>query len=227
MKKLLIAAVLASIAIAPSAVLVGVAVLGAGCLPPVPVNAAPGDPTVPESTRIVMPLRSGSYSLTSGYGMREDPIRPWLTRMHWGTDLSADDGTPIVAVADGVAIRAGMINGTGQITLLHTIGGRQVASVYLHMWAEGIFIAPGQRVTAGEVIAAVGSSGYSTGPHLHLEIRPDGPGGTAVDALAWLAANNAEGIDTDPTRACPLPTPPPTPSPPATVEPGEARRGVP
>jgi murein DD-endopeptidase MepM/ murein hydrolase activator NlpD len=212
MKRLLIAAFIALLALGPGTLLVGAAVLMPAC----PVSAGsgvPGDPTIPETTRIVMPVPAGSYTISSGFGMREDPIRPWLTRMHWGTDFAAADGTPIVAVADGRVTVAGMIAGQGQITLEHTVGGERVATVYLHMWADGIYVSPGQSVVAGQIIGAVGSSGYSTGAHLHLEVRPGGGSATAVDALVWLTDHHAEGIDIDDASRCPTaPTPQPTPT---------------
>jgi murein DD-endopeptidase len=211
-RALLAAGVVATLALGPAALLVGVAVTSAGCgYPRQSTESAPKDPVVPETTRIVMPLPAGSYTLTDGYGMRVDPIRPWLVRMHWGTDYSAEDGTPIFAVADGVVATAGMIAGQGQISIRHTVNGEPVATVYLHMWEDGIRVVPGQPVLAGQVIGEVGSSGYSTGAHLHLEVRPGGPEGRAVDALQWLRAHGAEGIDTDPSLCAPRPESPKPP----------------
>jgi murein DD-endopeptidase len=214
--KKVIAVLLGLLALGPGVLLVGVAAVTAGCGVPGASTVIPGDPRVPETTRIVMPLPTGSYSLTDGFGMRQDPIRPWLFRMHWGTDFSADDGTPIFAVADGLVLVGRMIGDTGQITILHTVDGQSVATVYLHMWEDSIFVRPGQTVMAGQVIGAVGSSGYSTGSHLHLEVRPGGASSEAVDALPWLRAHHAEGIDSGPDRCAspesPIPIPTPTPA---------------
>ncbi|MHB1475085.1 MAG: M23 family metallopeptidase, partial [Dermatophilaceae bacterium] len=162
-------------------------------------NGAPagssGDAPVPETGAVVFPLPAASYVYTSGYGMRDDPLTG-ERRLHTGTDWSAPDGTPILALADGVVAAAGLTDdGTGRIVLEHTIDGQPVASVYLHMWASGIHVQAGDRVIAGQHIGDVGSSGHSTGPHLHLEIHPGGPDAPAVDPEPWLADHDIEPVD--------------------------------
>ena len=89
-----------------------------------------------------------------------------------------------------------MVGGTsGQITIEHTIDGERIASVYIHMWAHGIHVQAGDRVIAGQHIGDVGSSGRSTGPHLHFQLHPGGAGASPVDAIPWLAEHGVEGID--------------------------------
>ncbi|ALJ20907.1 MULTISPECIES: M23 family metallopeptidase [unclassified Microbacterium] len=158
-------------------------------------GGVPGDETIPETTRLVFPLPTGSYTRTSQFGPRVDPITG-VASFHSGTDWATPDGTPIVALADGVVTYAGMLGGfSGQITIEHTIGGEKVATKYIHMWAHGIHVAAGDRVTAGQHIGDVGSSGHSTGPHLHFQVHPGGGAQPAVDAEPWLAGHEVEGAD--------------------------------
>nr|WP_243752445.1 M23 family metallopeptidase [Leucobacter weissii] len=162
--------------------------------------AAPGTgggnelPVVPETTRIVFPLPDGSWVRTSPFGWRSDPFTG-ERRFHYGSDFAAADGTAIYTVADGVVIRADYTDGGGGVIIIeHTVGGERVASRYVHMWQHGIHVAAGDTVTAGQHIGDVGSSGYSTGPHLHLQIHPGGADADAVDSDAWLTEHGAEGI---------------------------------
>ncbi|MEI3866351.1 M23 family metallopeptidase [Microbacterium sp. CCNWLW134] len=157
-------------------------------------RAAPLD-SVPETTRIVFPLPSNTWVRASGYGGRTDPMtgRP---AFHAGTDFSAADGTPIFSIADGIVSWAGPYGGYGQLIVIeHTVNGERVASAYAHMWATGVHVTVGERVTAGQHIGDVGSSGKSTGSHLHFEIRPGGAFEPAIDADPWLAEHGAEGLD--------------------------------
>lgn len=158
-------------------------------------SGAPGDTNIPETSRLVFPLPTGSYVHTSSFGPRIDPITG-EARLHAGTDWAAPDGTPIFSLADGVVTYAGMVDGySGQITIEHTIGGEKIATNYIHMWAHGIHVTTGDRVTAGQHIGDVGSSGHSTGPHLHFQVHPGGANAPAVDAEPWLAERGVEGID--------------------------------
>lgn len=159
-------------------------------------GTVPADESLPVATRIVVPVPAGSYTISSPFGMREDPLNPGVYRLHSGTDFAAADGTPILAVADGIVLWAGYMAGWNNILIIeHNIAGERVASVYAHMWDDGFHVSAGERVTAGQHIADVGSEGYSTGPHLHFEIRPGGWGHDAVDAQVWLAEHGAEGLD--------------------------------
>lgn len=158
-------------------------------------GGVPGEANISETSRLVFPLPTGSYVQSSPFGPRIDPISGEAT-LHAGTDFAAPDGTPIFALADGLVTYAGMVDGySGQITIEHTIGGERVATKYLHMWAYGIHVAAGDRVIAGQHIGDVGSSGHSTGPHLHFQVHPGGGDAPAIDPVPWLAEHNVEGAD--------------------------------
>jgi murein DD-endopeptidase MepM/ murein hydrolase activator NlpD len=150
---------------------------------------------VPESGRIVFPLPAGTWTRTSGFGMRVHPIAGERT-LHTGVDLAATAGTPILAAADGKVTFAGPASGYGNLILIeHTIGGALVVSGYAQMYADDIHVHPGDRVTAGQHIADVGSAGNSTGPHLHFEIRPGSANGAPIDPEPWLAGHAAASVD--------------------------------
>jgi murein DD-endopeptidase MepM/ murein hydrolase activator NlpD len=154
-----------------------------------------GDNEIPETSGLVFPLPSGTYVMTSPFGLRVHPITGQV-RLHAGTDWAAPDRTAIFALADGVVTYAGMVGGTsGQITIEHTIDRQPVATIYIHMWAHGIHVQAGDHVIAGQHIGDVGSSGQSTGPHLHFEVHPGGADEPAVDPEVWLAEHDVAGID--------------------------------
>jgi murein DD-endopeptidase MepM/ murein hydrolase activator NlpD len=107
--------------------------------------------------------------VTSNYGLRMHPILGYA-RMHRGLDFRASYGTPILAVADGRVTGAGWAGGYGrQVRLAHANG---LASSYSHM--SRFAVQPGTRVRAGQVIGYVGTTGLSTGPHLHFETYRNG-----------------------------------------------------
>lgn len=146
-----------------------------------------------ESSRVVFPLPEDTWVKTSDFGPRTDPITG-EERIHSGLDLAAPDGTEIMAAADGTVTRASYTDsGGGIIVIEHHIDGQTVATAYIHMWQTGIHVIVGQQVTAGQHIGDVGSSGHSTGPHLHFEVRPGGTDATAIDPAPWL--NNHDAAD--------------------------------
>lgn len=105
--------------------------------------------------------------------MRRDPVTGLFTRLHAGVDLrGGGDGGPIWAAQDGVVIDVYTdSNGGWTIDVDH---GGGLMTRYKHMWASGVLVGTGDRVTAGQQIGRVGSSGWSTGPHLHFEVHVDG-----------------------------------------------------
>jgi murein DD-endopeptidase MepM/ murein hydrolase activator NlpD len=106
--------------------------------------------------------------VTSGYGLRRHPILGYA-RMHAGIDFGAAWGSPIFAVTNGVVSYAGWRGGHGKFVRLDHGG---FGTGYAHM--SRIAVAPGAKVQAGQVIGCVGSTGLSTGPHLHYEVYQDG-----------------------------------------------------
>lgn len=115
----------------------------------------------------IMPV--SARALTSGFGWRQHPILGTL-RVHSGVDLAAGYGAPIVATSDGVVNTADWAGGYGLLVALDHGGGLQTR--YGHM--SRLAVSAGQQVRKGEVIGYVGSTGRSTGPHLHYEIRVNG-----------------------------------------------------
>lgn len=156
---------------------------------------APGQTTpIPASGRVVFPLPEGTWVATSPFGMRVHPITG-ETKLHTGADYAAPDGTPILAAADGVVTHASMSGGYGGLIIIeHTIGGQKIATAYAHLWETGIHIHVGDHVTAGQHIGDVGSAGYSTGAHLHFELRQGGTNGTFTDPKPWLANQTAHNL---------------------------------
>jgi len=146
------------------------------------------------SSRVVFPLPQGTWVQTDDFGPRTDPISGEQST-HRGLDFGAADGTPILAAADGVVTVAEFTNSWGGLIVIeHQIGNEIVATAYAHMWQHGIYVTAGERVVAGQHIGDVGSSGYSTGAHLHFEVRPGGTNGTAIDPAGWLNAHNAANL---------------------------------
>ncbi|MBB4286014.1 M23 family metallopeptidase [Roseospira goensis] len=107
--------------------------------------------------------------LSSSFGMRKHPILGY-SKMHTGVDFAAPTGTPIYAAGDGVVRYAGRKGGYGKYVQIRHTG--EFSTAYAHMSA--ILVRNGQRVEQGEVIGRVGSTGRSTGPHLHYEILRNG-----------------------------------------------------
>lgn len=107
----------------------------------------------------------------SKFGMRLHPISR-RQKMHWGVDFSAPRGTPIIAAGNGVVEKAGWAGGYGRQVILRHANGYKTSYNHMHRFAKGI--RPGARVRLGEIIGQVGSTGYSTGPHLHYEVIVNG-----------------------------------------------------
>jgi murein DD-endopeptidase MepM/ murein hydrolase activator NlpD len=127
------------------------------------------------STPTIAPVRG---ILTSGFGTRSDPMThgPGL---HQGIDIAAAAGQPVFAAADGLVVLAASTSGYGEaVYLAHGFG---VTTRYGHL--SEIDVRPGQRVHRGDAIGRVGSTGRSTGSHLHYEVRLDG---TPVNPLAYI-----------------------------------------
>jgi murein DD-endopeptidase MepM/ murein hydrolase activator NlpD len=116
--------------------------------------------------------------VTSGFGYRIHPIFH-VRKMHTGVDMHADMGEPIHAAAAGTVVQAGWRGGYGKCVVIDH--GNGLATLYGHQ--SEILVSVGQKVKKGEVIGKVGSTGYSTGPHLHFEVRVNG---SPVDPAGYL-----------------------------------------
>lgn len=114
-------------------------------------------------------LRPHDGPRTSSYGWRTHPIYG-ERRFHSGIDYAGPTGDDFWAAGDGVVVSAGWRGGYGNAVVIDHGGG--LATLYAH--ASALVVRSGQRVTRGQVIGRVGSTGYSTGPHLHFEVREDG-----------------------------------------------------
>lgn len=116
--------------------------------------------------------------LSSQYGEREDPFN-YSERFHAGIDIAADWGSDILAAADGTVITSGTMPGYGKAVVVSH--GHGLTTLYGHISAA--VAKEGQKIKKGQLVARVGSTGRSTGPHLHFEVRING---TPVDPLKYL-----------------------------------------
>ncbi|MCB1518060.1 MAG: M23 family metallopeptidase [Hyphomicrobiaceae bacterium] len=123
------------------------------------------------------PLQGGG-NLRSRFGWRIHPISG-KRQLHAGVDLAAPTGTPIYASGDGIIERAQWVSGYGRYIKIKHVNGYETAYGHMSRFADGM--EPGVRVHQGQIIGYVGSTGYSTGPHLHFEIRING---NPVDPLS-------------------------------------------
>ncbi|MEO6943488.1 MAG: M23 family metallopeptidase [Lacisediminihabitans sp.] len=124
---------------------------------------------------------AGGY-IASGYGPRVSPC-DGCSSFHAGVDLAAGCNAPIFAASSGTVSYAGWNGGYGNFILINHGGG--LSTGYGHIVSGGILVSVGQQVSAGQQIARVGSTGNSTGCHLHFETRP---GGIATDPVQFMAA---------------------------------------
>ncbi len=109
--------------------------------------------------------------LSSSFGMRKHPILGY-NKMHKGTDFAAPEGTPIMASGDGIILKAGWCGGGGNcVKIKHN---KTYQTIYAHMKNFSKIAIPGKRVKQGQIIGYVGSTGLSTGPHLHYEVIENG-----------------------------------------------------
>jgi len=146
--------------------------------------ASVGSVSIVESDLVVWPVLSPE-NRSSGFGPRDAPCAGCSTN-HDGVDFNPGNGSPVMSVADGVVVLA-TENGGGlgvNVEVQHNIGGELITSSYAHMQYGSLQVSVGQRVSAGQQIGLVGSTGQSTGPHLHLAMF--GADGVRFDGFAWL-----------------------------------------
>jgi murein DD-endopeptidase MepM/ murein hydrolase activator NlpD len=150
--------------------------------------------TAPQST-VSIPSRTplDNVRLSSGYGERWHPVSGGR-RQHHGVDLASPTGTPIYAAADGLVGKADWFGAYGLYVQLEH--GGELQTRYGHM--SRLNVAPGQRVRKGDVIGYVGSTGRSTGPHLHYEVRI---AGKAVNPVPYMQPDTRLYAAADSTAA--------------------------
>jgi murein DD-endopeptidase MepM/ murein hydrolase activator NlpD len=136
------------------------------------MGAGPG---TPRPGRLLMPTRG---RMGSPFGMRTHPILR-RSRMHWGQDIAAPSGTPIYAAAAGNVVYSSRQRGYGNVVILQH--GGNMTTLYAH--CSVLLVRVGQKVRQGQMIARVGSTGLSTGPHLHFEVAVNG---TRVNPRRYL-----------------------------------------
>ncbi len=143
-------------------------------------NGRSPNPVAP-TTGVAIPSRAplAAASTTSSYGMRNHPVLGGM-RQHKGIDLAAPTGTPVYATADGTVERAERFSSYGLFVAIEH--GGELETRYAHM--SRLAVAAGEHVNKGDVIGYVGSTGRSTGPHLHYEVRV---AGEAVNPIPYMA----------------------------------------
>jgi len=137
-----------------------------------------------EVVKLTIPSRKPveNFKLTSNYGFRSDPFRGGRRR-HKGIDMAGPIGTPIYATADGIVGRSQWVRGYGKyIEINH---GNEIQTRYGHM--SRLNVRANARVKAGDLIGFMGSTGRSTGSHLHYEVRI---GGQAVNPVPFMQSND-------------------------------------
>ncbi|MGM0396655.1 MAG: murein hydrolase activator EnvC family protein [Bacillota bacterium] len=123
----------------------------------------------------------GHNRISSPYGYRIHPIFK-IKKLHTGIDIPAPTGTPITAAAAGTVIYSDWLGGYGKVVMLDHGGG--IVTLYAHNSA--LAVSEGQTVERGGAVSRAGSTGNSTGPHLHFEVRKNG---SYVDPIGWLRGN--------------------------------------
>jgi len=146
------------------------------------ITAAEGYDIQYTGGKMIWPIaKSGTY-ITSAYGSREHPVQG-VVKFHSGIDIgNAGFGAPVVAAADGIVILAGVNGGYGNCVMIKH--GDGLVTLYGH--GQKILTQVGAEVKQGDVIMEVGSTGISTGPHLHFEVRVNG---ATVNPLTYLTSN--------------------------------------
>ena len=166
--------------------------------PPPPVRQTKLASFTPRGSFLYTPNPNGTVQwpftryvpIASGFGPRDAPCGG-CSSFHDGLDFLPGSGAPIGAIAPGVVTIVGQDSGGyasygTRVVIEHVINGQKVESLYAHMIAGSPTVAVGDTVTVGQTLGLVGSTGASTGAHLHLGISL---GGVFVDPYAWLVAN--------------------------------------
>lgn len=143
------------------------------------------------STKMGLPMKKKSYRVTSHFGGRCAPVIG-ASFFHGAVDMAAPDGTPLYAALDGKvdSVVKGSSTTTGTLRINHgTYKGKKLLVSYGHMWNPTKYVKVGQKVKKGQKISEVGSSGVSTGPHLHLAMKY---GTQWIDPVPFFKTNGAD-----------------------------------
>jgi len=145
--------------------------------------------TVDVRPALVYPVGANA-PVGSGFGPRDAACGACST-MHTGIDWNPGRGYPIIAIADGVVSKVVTSGSTLGVYVIidHVINGQEISSVYGHMEQGSLTLQVGQDVRGGDQVGTVGSTGVTTAPHLHFELRINGG---AINPAPWLAANGAQ-----------------------------------
>jgi murein DD-endopeptidase MepM/ murein hydrolase activator NlpD len=149
-------------------------------LAPLHPLASPPALALAGAPRLTLPVAG---TPTSGFGTRVDPVHGG-TAEHPGFDLAAPTGTPVGAAAAGTITHAGPAGSYGNLVVVRHPSGYETR--YAHLSAVSVQV--GDQVGAGQQVGNVGTTGYSTGPHLHFELRHDG---TPIDPAPFLPLNHS------------------------------------
>ena len=144
----------------------------------------PGAPVEQPVISIPSRMPLSGFRMTSDYGMRTHPVLGRRKR-HKGVDLAAPTGTPVYATADGMIGRAEYSRSYGLV--IYADHGAGLETRYAHL--SKLAVAEGERVRKGDLIGYVGSTGRSTGPHLHYEVRKDG---VAVNPIPYMVETETQ-----------------------------------
>ncbi len=134
------------------------------------------------STPAISPVKG---ILTSGFGTRRDPMTGRRAN-HYGLDIATSPGRAVRASADGIVLRSGRVGGLGKA--VYVSHGYGLTTRYGHL--ASVAVEPGQKIRQGDTLGFVGSTGKSTGYHLHYEVRQDGK---AVNPVAYILDSTADG----------------------------------
>ena len=145
------------------------------------------DFTIERYDLVMSPVPAGTR-MGDGYGYRIPPCGG-CSSFHKGVDWNPGAGAEVISIANGTVREVGNPSGGLGVYVIvdHEIDGKKVSTVYAHMALGSLAVGVGDKVTAGQTVGAVGSTGQSTGPHLYFEVRVNGT--TPVDPIPWLAAH--------------------------------------
>ena len=118
-----------------------------------------------------------SYYVSSEFGYRDDPIKKGSFNYHTGTDLVAPEGTDVLASCSGTVIKVGHNEGSlgNNVFIEHNYEGKIIYTAYLHMLDDSIIVSEGEQVETKQKIGVIGSTGRSTGTHLHFSVMTPNP----------------------------------------------------